>query len=135
MALCHECLDHGDLLRDVLDGTGLDVRRQQAEFFAIRVEFPGPTGGEIGERLAGFLGIPDRLVVHVGDVADVQRAGAAGFKRAAENVLKHEGAEIPDVRRTINGGATAIEAIGGAIERPKLALGPGQRVKKPHGGV
>ena len=135
MAILDERLDHRDLLRDVLDGAWLDVGREEAEFFAIGVEFLGPGGGEGGESLAGCLRIPDRFIVHIGDISDVVGAGAASFEGAAENILKDEGAEIPNVGGAVNGGTAAVEAEGGAVDGGEVSLSSGKRVKKPHGGI
>lgn len=106
-----ESLDHGDLLGDVLDGGGLDVRFEAVEGGAIAVKFFRPLGGEIFETLSVFLGIADGFIVHVGDVADVEGGRASGFEGAAEYVLEDEGAEISDVCGAVNGGAAAVEAI------------------------
>ena len=132
VALFHQRLDHRDLLRDVLDGARLDVRREQAELLAVGVEFRRPAGGEFLERLAGFLGIADGFVVHIGDVADMERADSAGLQGAAQHVLEHESAEIPDVRGAVNGGAAAVKSEARAVDGAELAFGPGERVKKPH---
>ncbi len=119
----------------MLDGAWLDVGREQTVFFAIGMEFPGPARGEGGEGLAGRLGIPYGFVVHIGDVADVEGAGAARLKGAAEDVLEDKGAEVSNVRRAVNRGAAAIETEGGAVDGGEVSLGSGKRVKKPHGGI
>ena len=129
-------LDHRDLLRDVLDRARLDVRRQQPERIAVGVELLRPEGREILQRLPRRLRVADRLVVDVGDVADMESPHPAGLQRAAEDVLEHEGPEVPDVRGTVNGGSAAVEPVGRAIQGAELLELAGQRVVKPHrGGV
>ena len=80
-------------------------------------------GGEVREGLSGLLGIPDRLVVHVGEVADVFRRCATQFDHATENILHDEGAEVSNVRRTVHRGAAAVEAQGLPVQRGKGAFG------------
>jgi hypothetical protein len=111
-----ERFDHADLVRDVGDGAGFDVGREEVEGGAVGVEFLGPEAGEVGEGLTGFLGVANGFVVDVGDVADVEGGGATEFDDAAEDVLGGEGAEVADVGGAVNRGAAAVEAEGFAGE-------------------
>ena len=65
----------------------------------------------------------------------MERVRATGLESAAKDILKHESPEIANVSRSVNGGAAAIKTKCGAVDRSEIALGSGQRVKKPHGGV
>ena len=134
VAAVDEGLDHGHLLGDVLDRARLDVRRQETEGLAVRMEFIGPTLGEGGERLAGGLGPADGLVVDVGDIADVLHLQAGDLEGAAQDVLDGERAEVADVGRSVDRGSAAIHAIEVAAglreQRPLLA---GHGVMQEHG--
>jgi hypothetical protein len=123
-----EHLDHADLMRDVGDGAGLDVRGEEIQRGAVGVEFLRPEAGEVGQGLPGFLRVADRLVIHVSEIAHMQRGDAAHLHHAAEDILRHEGAEVPDVRRSIHGGAAAVEAQRLAIEWRQGAGLAGQSV-------
>ncbi len=109
VAFFDELLDHGDLLRDVLDGTGLDVRRQTLELIAVVVEFFRPKAGELRECLTRALGFADGFVVHIRKVAHVERSQATRFQSAAEDILEHKSAEITDMGGTIDGGSAAVK--------------------------
>ena len=105
-----EGLDHLHLLRDVGHSARLDVRRQEVERGAVGMKLLRPALGEFNERLSGLLRVADRFIIDVGDVTDVQSRRAAELDHAAEDILSHEGAEVSNVRRAINGGPAAVEA-------------------------
>ncbi len=98
------------------------------------MKFLSPLGGEIFEGKPVCLGVADGFIVHIGDVADVEGAGAACFKGAAEDVLEDESAEIPDMGRAVDGGATAVEAVGSPIDRLDEFLSAGEGILKLHCG-
>jgi hypothetical protein len=132
VTLFHQRGDHRNLLRDVIDRAGLDMRRQQAEGIAIGMELLRPTTCEVLQRLSRRLRVADGLVIHVGDVPDMEGPRAAGLQRAAKDILQHEGAEVPDVGGAVHGGSTAVEPVGRAVEGAELLELAGQRVVKPH---
>ena len=113
VALGDELFDHAHLVRDVLDGGGLDGRALHAERVAVGVEFGRPLGAEILQRDALLHRGTDRLVVHVGDVTDMLHGHTVEFQRPAKDVLRKESAEVADVRRAVDGGTAAIHAVGG----------------------
>jgi len=117
------------LLRDVLDGPRFDVRRQAAQAFAVGVKLRAPAGGELGKGLAGLLRITNRLVVQIGDVADMQGAHAAGFQRPPHHILQHERAEIPDMRRPIDRRPAAVKTKRRPVKRAQVPVAPGKGVK------
>ena len=88
------------------------MRWPAVERRAVGVEFVGPLSGEIAERALLLLRTADGLVVDVGDVADVLHLARTElqFEQAADDVVDDEGAEIADVRRGVNRGASIIEA-------------------------
>ena len=133
VAFGNECLDHGDLLGDVLDGTGFDVWREALEEVAVVMEFFRPEAGELRERLADALGFADRFVIDIGEVADMERAQAAGFEGTAEDILEDEGAEIADVGGAIDRGAAAVKAESLAIEWRDFLDFTCQGVEESHG--
>jgi hypothetical protein len=117
VAFGDELLDHCDLLRDVLDGTGFDVRRQALEKVAVVMELFRPEMRELRERLSYALRFAYRFVIDVGEVADVECAQTASFKSAPEDILEDESAEISDMSRSIDCGSAAIKSESLAIER------------------
>jgi hypothetical protein len=114
VAAVDERPDHGDLLRDVLDRAGLDLRDEQPEGRAIGVELVGPALGESRQGHLRRHRPADRLVVHVGEVADMLHLEAVDLERATEDVLQEEGPEVADVGRAVHGRTAAIHAEGGA---------------------
>ena len=134
MAAIDERLDHRDLLGDVLDRAGLDMRGQKSESLAVGMKLIGPLLSEVAERLANCLGSADRLVVDVGDIADVLHLETRDLEGAAQDVLDGERAEIADMGRTIDRRTAAIHAIdvtaGLREQRPLLA---GHGVMQEHG--
>jgi hypothetical protein len=120
-------------VRDVGDGAGFDVGGEEVEGGAVGVEFLGPEAGEVGQGLAGFLGVADGFVIDVGDVSDVEGGGATEFDDAAEDVLGGEGAEIADVGGAVDGGAAAVEAEGLTVEGSEGAGFAGEGVEEAEG--
>jgi hypothetical protein len=84
--------------------------------------------------LSGADGVADRFIVHIGDIANVEGFGAAGFEGAAQDVLEDEGAEVSDVSRAIDSGAAAVEAEGGTIHGNEFPLAAGEGVEEAHAG-
>ena len=114
------------------------MRRQEVQRRAVGVKLLRPALGEIGQRLPRFLRIADRLVIHIRDVAHMQRRRAGSLHHAAHHILRHEGAEVADVRRAIDRGSAAVETQRLAIQRRGFAIGAGQGVVElqgRHGGV
>ena len=129
MTFGQQRLNHGDLLRDVVDRPRLDVGRQAVKARAVGMKLRRPAGGEFAEGLPGLLGIADRLVIHVGDVAHVKTAQAAGFEGSPQHVLQHKRAEIADVCRPVDGRPAAVKAKRRPVEGAQVPVGPGQGVK------
>ena len=117
MALLDESGDHLDLLGNVLHRARFDVRFEQVQFCRVGMKFCGPAGGELGKRLALFLGLADRLVIYVRDIADVANLETGRFDDAAKHVLHHEGSEIPDVSGTVHGRSAAVQPEGIRFQR------------------
>jgi len=115
VAVCHEVFDHGDHLGDVGGGAGLLVRGEHVERRAVGVKALRPALGEGHEGLAGFAGLADGLVVHVGDVAHMPDLVPRCLENAPEDILEQEGAEVPDVRRAIDSRPAAVAADGPAV--------------------
>ena len=134
VAAVDEGLDHRDLLRDMLDGARLDMRGQETEGLTVGVELIGPGLGESVQGLADCLGAADRLIVDVGDIADVLHLEARDLEGAAQDVLDGERPEITDMGRAIDRGTAAIHTVdvtaGLREQRPLLA---GHGVMQEHG--
>ena len=65
-------------------------------------------------RRCGFL---DDAIVHIGKIHHLQHAVSALVQKAPQNILKHEGAEISDVREIVDGGAAGIDANFARMQR------------------
>ena len=57
---------------------------------------------------------------------------AAGLEHTTEDIVHDEGAEVADVGRSIDGGATTIEAEGFAVDRLEFALGASECIEEVH---
>jgi len=132
VAFFDQRFDHRHLLRDVLDGGWLDVRRQAGKRLAVGMKFVAPEIGEVFECFSCGLGIAYGLVIDVGEVADVEGAGAACFQSPSEHVLQHEGAEVSNMCWAIHRGSAAIETIRPAIDWRDFLLGAGESVLELH---
>ena len=66
--------------------------------------------GVFGEGLVGGGGGGDDLVVHVGDVHDVQELKAAMAQMSPQHVLEREGPQISDVDVVVDGRPTGVHA-------------------------
>ena len=101
----------------MLHCAGLQVRRQAIQLFTILMKLRQPTSGKGLERLARGLGIADRLIVDVGNVANVVSLHSTHLQHATQDIVHHEGAEVSNVRRTIDRGSAAVEPKGLPINR------------------
>ncbi len=109
-ALFLQLLDQRDHVFDVirradqlfghLDMQRVNILEERANVF-IGVLADADSGS--GRRL-------DDAVVHVGDVHHLQHAQALRAQEPAQHVLKHERAEVPDVRGGVNRGTAGVNA-------------------------
>lgn len=110
------CLDqpgnHVDLSLDMFGGPWLLVRRKQTESAAILVKTIDPPVGDLTQTAAFSIGRSDGLVVHVREVADLQGLQSGDLERASEDILHDEGAEVPDMGRSVHGRSAAVEPEG-----------------------
>jgi hypothetical protein len=109
MAFFDKPRDQSDLLGEVFHCGWLDMRRQDVESGAVLMKTSGPFSSELVEASVFFLGLPDRFVIDVGNVSDVQGCHSTSLNDTAKDILHHKGAEVPNMRRAVDGGATAIE--------------------------
>ncbi len=65
--------------------------------------------GEAGQVLPRLLRLLDDPVVHVGHVHDLADPVAEVLERAAQDVRRHEGPEVPDVRAVVDRGTARVE--------------------------
>ena len=105
-----QSFDQRDHVVDVVGGADqflghLDVQRVDILEKRLNVFF-----GVLADADACGRGSLDDAVVHVGDVHHLQHAVALRMQEAAQNVLKHERAEIPDVREGVDRGAAGVDA-------------------------
>jgi hypothetical protein len=130
VALGDEALDHGDHLRDVLGGAGLDRGRQDAQGGDVRVELACRALREIADRDPLLPRARVDLVVDVRDVAHVGDVGlAVDLAEQAEQHVEHDHRPcIADMGIIIDGGTADIHAHIRRVQGGELLLGAGQRV-------
>ena len=98
-------LHHPDHRRDVLGigGPGVVLGPTDAERVGVLVVLLDVARRVLPERLARLVRSPDRLVVHVREVLRLDHPVTPGFEEPAEDVLRDERAEVPDVAAGVDG--------------------------------
>src|SRR6185312_3148974 len=118
-------LDH---LGDVAGGPRLGRRWQDVQ---------GVVGGGKGAFVGGRPfppwparrgGLGEDLVVDVGDVADEGDVAAARDQPAAQDVEGHAAADVADVRKALDGGATQVDGDVALAQRNEITHSTGCRV-------
>ena len=110
-------LDQGDDFRQMFGGPGLDVRRQHAERTHILMKGSQVPRCQHADRHALLPGRLVDLVVHVGDIADVdQPVGAAQQPR--QHVEYHAWPGVADVGETVDRGPADVH--GHPLRIPRL---------------
>lgn len=81
------------------------------ERVAVLVELGGPMPSHFDERPTFFAGSADRLVVHVGEISDMLHPtySKLTIDQTPDQIVDDERAEIPNVRRRIDGRAAIVE--------------------------
>lgn len=105
-----ELPDQFNLLGNVFGGAWLVVGREQIEFLAILMEAPGPEVSKFVKGLPCFLRALDGFVVHIGDIADIERVIAGQLEEAVEAVEAEESDEVAYVGGAVDGGTADIHA-------------------------
>ena len=105
-----QSFDQRDHVVDVVGGADelfghLDVQRVDVLEKRLDVFF-----GVLADADARGRGGLDDAVVHVGHVHHLHHAIALRMQEAPQDVLKHERAEIPDVREGVDRGAAGVDA-------------------------
>lgn len=67
-----------------------------------------------------MAGVVQNLVVDIGDVTDVRDVVAAGGQPAPHDVESHSTANVPHVRRPLDGGAAYVHAHSTGFHRGEL---------------
>ena len=120
VAFLDELGNHIDLLRNVLHRARFNVRRETLEEIAVVMKLLRPAGCEIAQRLAESLRFADCFVIHIRQIADMERASAARFQSATEDILQYKSAEIANVGGAIDRGTAAIKPESLAIDRRQI---------------
>src|SRR5436309_13736096 len=76
--------------------------RFDAERFAIVEKSLHEFRGVVADTYAGSSGIGDDAVIHIGQVHHVVQLESAQLQKPPQNILKNEGAVIPDVRVVVD---------------------------------
>ena len=127
-ALGDQGLDHGQDLGDVLRGSRLLIRGQDAEGLHIFVVGLGMAFGERLDGLAFRQRLAVDLVIDIGDVADVDYFGVQRPEQAAEHIEHHRRPAVADVDRAIHGRPADIHGHPLRVGGPEKLLAPGQAV-------
>ncbi len=120
-----------DHLRDVLRGPGIAVGRQDAEGVAVPAEGLDERLRVLVEAHALGLGPPDRLVVDVGDVHDVDDLEAPEEQKALEQVLEDVGPPVADMGEIVDRRAAGVELDAPGLDRDEVLDLAAQSVVEP----
>ena len=96
------------------------------------VKFFSPMAGELFERLASSLRVTDCLIIQIGKVTDMLGRRASQLQGSTKYILNHEGAEISNVRRPVDCGATAIKPVDLTIDWCYFLRFSCKRIVKAH---
>jgi hypothetical protein len=125
VAALDEAPHHLDHLGDVTGGARLVRGREAAQGVVTGVEraLVLVTDGPPGAALLG--GLPDDLVVDVGDVPDERDVVPAVLEPAAHDVEVQPGPDVPDVRGGLDSRATEVDRDTARCERDEVTDLPG----------
>ena len=115
-------------LRNMICGQRHDVRGKNPELPAVFQKCLGIARRVFLQRNPQGFGVLYDPVVDVGDVHDMADLIAAIPQIAAQQVLEHEGPEIPDMRIVIDRRAARVQPHQHVLGRLELLFGPGERV-------
>ncbi len=123
-----QSFDQGDLLGNMSDRRGFDVRSEKVQGLAILMKALGPPGREFAQGNAFRLRLTNRLVVNVGQVAGMVGLLAGSLEYAPKNILHDESPEISDVSRPVNSRPATVEPNSFSIHGKDLPVFPGQGI-------
>ena len=83
--------------------------RQHVQAFAILMKLLGPVTSKIGQGFAFGDGLPNRFIIHIGQVANMIDRLAFHFQHTPQSILQEEGTTVADMCRSINRRTAAIE--------------------------
>ncbi len=117
MAVVDDALDQVDHVHDVPGGARFIRRRQYAQLLVGARELLLVVVGARPPALPGRRGFVEDLVVDVGHIADERDAVAEPEEPTADDVERHTGADVPDVRRALHSGAAHVHAHLARLDR------------------
>ena len=124
--------DQGHHVIDVIGRVNGSVGFLDAQPIAVLEKGPGKAvrkGSELSDGLR--FGVPDGLVVNVGDVHDVKDPKALVPQIALQNVLEDEGSEVSDVDKVIHRRTAGVHFDLPGLQRFKGFDSPGEGVGQP----
>ena len=83
--------------------------RLDAQVVAILEECLRERVGELDEPLAGLASRPDRAIVHVGEIHDLENLVSGLLEPAAQQIFEQERAEVADVRVVPDGRPAGVQ--------------------------
>ena len=129
-----KALGEAEHFLNVLRGLGLDVGADHVE--AVHVFMVGLDVGfrDFGAGNAFVVGALDDFVVHVGKVADEGDFIAFIAEQAHEDVERHRGTGMPDVRQRVGRDAAGVDAHQPLADGREGFLFSGHGIVELHGG-
>ncbi len=106
------------------------MRRQNAQRRRVFGGFALETRRQFQRRDAHLRRALDNLVLDIGHVLDVRDFEAARFEHAAQHVVGHESARVPDMQRVVRRHAANIERDFARLARRQLFFLARQRVEE-----
>ena len=119
--ICGEALNQLNHARDVFGGAGNDFGLFDAEEAEVFKKCLDEAGSVLADGDACGCGVPDDLVVHVGDVHDVAHLHAGQFEVSAQDVDLKEGTKVADM-------TVVIDCRSASVHTERLAVGGGKFV-------
>ena len=102
--------DHGQHLRHIVGGAGLQLRPLDTQGIGVLVQGVDHAIGQAADGFAVFNGALDDLVVNVGDVAHVSDLQARGAQPTLHDVECHHGPRMPQMAQVVHRHAAHVHA-------------------------
>ena len=134
MTTSDQRLVQGNHFRDMVGGTGLDVRRLYAEGSHICIVDGFEPAGELINGLACLLCRRDDFVFDIGDVGDICNLWKLLTQESGEEVKDHRHPGIPNVSITINRRSARINPHMIRVDRDKIFFASLKGVIELEGG-
>ncbi len=113
---------------EVVGGFWVGLGALDSQILTVRMEDFGDRLGDLANRLPLLVGAANDLVVYVRQVHHLPDLPPAKTQHPPQQVDKQKRAEVPEVRRVVDGGPATIDANGLAIGGTERLDRSGERV-------